>query len=787
MLTAMLGRPRWPAPSRWISAAIGVGLVAGLTLGGPALAGPPARGPAELDALASARGIEAGALRFTAAASVPAGVVPGRVKAVRRGLSLHQIPVRGAFETTWRAGADQPERVVAARYPGVAPQFRPSERRVEVDEARTRLLVELRPDQRARAESADIPGELVYLLLDDTPVLAWEFTAPLSHTPTPSRPRVWISAMTGRVIEIDELVDFANQAEVFAVNPSQTPEPSLVTLANLDPSAEPWVEGQEFDGQYLNGTRVRSFNCIDAEDGAYAPWYAEGECFPTQQVRADEAGDFFVPLPDVALAADNKDPTDLYAELAMYFHAEKFFAFMVEHGVEGFPCELSNMVANFHWLEPAPGYPELDFGPYNNAYYSGSCTLEGGPTMLFGQGSAVDFAFDGDVVYHELGHGIVEHLTPAGLRDYRLREDGVLRDARALNEAIADYHTLMITDRPELAEYVGSFWPELDRAWIRNAENVRRCPDDMAGQEHNDSEPVSAALWTARTRIGGAKLDPVVLAALPLLARDASIEEAAAALLDIAAAEVEAGTWEDGDLDLLERTLAARNLLDCPRVVDDPARFDEPRFLYLRANSRWVSPFWPGPVQYRSTIPAGSDNLLISFEGSGSGNSAGQPVDTDVEPRILVKRSGLSEDAAMTFEYEVGAVGGATDEDADVEEVREVYGDWDEIYIPTVLTENRRQVLIRGLAEGEVVHVSFVNLARDTAVVRELEFASVPTDELDDGSVIDGDQDPAIDDDGSGCACQVGGPGGSAGGAPPLVLSLLSLAAVGGLRRSRRR
>jgi len=740
-------------------------------------------GQPQLDQIAAARGIEAGELTIATSVTVPAGSELRGATARRRSLSLHGIPIRGAYETVWQAGADQPERVIAARYPDAAPQLRPDQLRVDLDLAREQFVAELRPDQRARwAELGAIAGELVYLMVLDRPILAWEFTTPVSMSPSPSRSRIWISAATGRVLEIEELLDFANEAEVYRFNPKHTPEPSLVTLTNIDPEPLPWAEGQVLDGQFLTGTRARVFNCIDAEDGSFAPWHAEGECFPTQRVSADPTGDFFVPLPDVKLPEDNLASTDLYAELAMYYHAETFFAFMAELGVEGFPCELSNMVANFHWLAPAPLYPQLSFGPYNNAYYSGECDINLGPTMLFGQGSAVDFAYDGDVVYHELGHGIVAHLTPDGLRSYRLRDDGVLRDARGINEAIADYHTLMITDRPELAEYVGSYWPELPKAWIRNADNDLRCPQDMAGQEHNDGEPFSAALWAARVRIGGAKLDPVVLASLPLLATDATLEEAGAALLTIAAAERDAGAWTADDYQTLERTLAARNLLDCPRVVDDPASLSEPRFLYLRANSRWVSPFWPGPVQYRQVVPKGSDNVLISFEVTGSGNSAGQPVADDVDPRVLVKRSGLSEDAPIVFEYELAAVGHADDETDKIEEVREVYGDWDEIYVPTVLVGNRRQVLIRGLVPGEAVHLSFTNLTRNVAVIRELQFASVPTEELDGGSPVDGAEDPAVEDDGSGCACASASPGGS--GAGP-ALGLLLLAAIG--RRSRRR
>src|SRR5690606_14289932 len=199
-----------------------------------------------------------------------------------------------------------------------------------LDEAREIFAAELRPDQLARDPSPS--GELVYLMILDRPLLAWEFTSTLSLSPSPSRTRVWISAATGRGLESEELLHFANEAQVYRFTPRHTPGPSLVSLTNLDPEPEPWTEEQTIDGQFLTGTRVRVFNCIDAEDGTFAPWHAEGECFPTQRVRADATGDFFVPLPDVKLPEDNLASTDLYAELAMYYHAETFFAFTAELG-----------------------------------------------------------------------------------------------------------------------------------------------------------------------------------------------------------------------------------------------------------------------------------------------------------------------------------------------------------------------------------------------------------------------------------------------------------------------
>jgi hypothetical protein len=728
-----------------------------LVLAGPRSAN--ASGPT-LDAIASERGIAAGELCRAEVTTVVSGMHAR--KGERRALSLHGIPVRGGFETRWIA-ADGHERIVAARYPAADAQLLPDEARVGVTQARTRVEALVPTPQRARVRD----GQLVYLLLAEQPVLAWEFITPLSLGPrAPSRLRAWVSARTGVLLEVEELVLHAKQAQVYAINPVHTPEPSLVTLGNLEDDPQPWAEGVELEPGYLNGARTRVFNCIDAPDGVYAPWHKDDECYATQRVHADLEGDYFVPLPDVAQLADNMDPQDLYAELALYWHAEQFFTRLAELGVDGFPCERTNMLANFHRLiadDPT------EFQAYSNAYYSGVCDIEEGPTMLVGQGSQVDFAYDGDVVYHELGHGIVEQLTTEGLLGYRYRSDGTLRDARGINEAIADYHAIILTGRPELGEYIALYTPTSTTEWFRNADNLARCPDDLNGEEHTDGVPLTGALWSARTRIGGDKLDGVVLGSLALLARDATLEEAAAALLEVGAAEVEAGNWTALDRELLERSLAGRNLLDCERVIDSPPGFDQPRKLLLRAKSEAVEPFWPGPLQYRHIVPAGSDNLIVSFEVSSFGGSWAS---AQLEPLLLVKRSGVSDEAAITYEFELG----------EQDEVWSVTGDWDDMHTSTHLNDLRRQVLLRDLAPGEVVHVAFATLDPEATVLRELTFASVPSEDLEHGSPQPGDEEQAeseFEDDGCHCA-----------GAPRPIdrsLSLLVLLAAWRLRSRRAR
>jgi MYXO-CTERM domain-containing protein len=131
----------------------------------------------------------------------------------------------------------------------------------------------------------------------------------------------------------------------------------------------------------------------------------------------------------------------------------------------------------------------------------------------------------------------------------------------------------------------------------------------------------------------------------------------------------------------------------------------------------------------------------------------------------------------------MAALGHHDDESGEANQTWEVSGDWDEIYEPTELSEARRQILIRNLAPGEAVHMSFVNTERETIVIRELEFASVASDDLDEGSPLaDGDPEVVLDDGGA-CAC-TSTPARDTGGG--LGLGLLVLVALG-RRKSRDR
>jgi hypothetical protein len=701
-------------------------------------------------------------------------------KLEHRELAVHGLPIRGAYETV-RTRATGDQEILASRYPIAAPQLHPSDARIPAE-----IVPALVAAHHGTAQEPELerPPELVYILVLGQPVLVWETQLAMVTWPEPSRPTVWVSAASGRVLREVEQVR-SSRARVFAENPSITPEPGEVELYDIH---------VQDAGHPLVGPRVQAFNCIDVEPAEVSPWWEEDECWPVQTVFSDAQGDFFVPTPDVVLVDDNIDGSDPYAELSMYVHAERFLEVMRQKGVEQYRCELSSMLANSRKLEPSA---QLPWSPLNNAYYTDQCDPEEGPTMLFGQGSEVDFGYDGDVVYHELGHGMVAHLAPDGLSDVRLRVDGTLSDAPGLNESLADYFSVMITDDPHLAEYVGRFWSGTGGPYIRDAENSKVCPDDTVGQSHNDGEPFTAALWATRKRLserGKQALDQAVLAALMRMSPDADLEEAAALVLETTERQVQLGELTADELELLHRSLEARGLLDCPRVITDPKRVRDGRSMHLRRVTDGIHPFFPGPMQLRYEVPPDADDMVVTFTLKPSGSS------DPVEARVLVKHG----DEPIAFEYQLVAVDDPPvdppddpeDEPEDpVQELVLVTGDWDHALAATLVAENDYLLELGGLEPGQVLHVTLANIAPDNAVASGVSVRSSTEpalgetgDESGPGTGTTGETGelPEVDEvvpgaGSSSCACRAStGPG----GALPAACGLVGLM---GLRRRRRR
>lgn len=92
-----------------------------------------------------------------------------------------------------------------------------------------------------------------------------------------------------------------------------------------------------------------------------------------------------------------------------------------------------------------------------------------------------------DVVYHETGHGLHQHLSTGGFT------------AGDVGEGSADYLSATITGDPDIGP---SFFKDRPEG-IRNLEPDLRYPDDRTGQIHHDGQIWGGAFWDLRTTMIG--------------------------------------------------------------------------------------------------------------------------------------------------------------------------------------------------------------------------------------------------------------------------------------------
>lgn len=703
-----------------------------LTAGWLALAGAP-DGSAAGDRLVSG-----------SARPVPVRASQTDLRLELRELELHGLPVRGAFETTERDGAGR-ERTVAWRRPTRSPRLRPDQLRVDRD----------RLDEILRAWSLPSPRtqpRLVYRLVLGHPVLAWEVALPPELTPMPALRTLWVSAATGRLVD-ETNAAFGSRAHVFPDNPATTPEPVEVELRTLD------VEGP---GLPLSSESIDVYGCGPGPYDDAPPWADSYNCVPQPFALSDEAGDYFVPLPNVGLIADNRAVDDPYAEVAAYHYVETFFAVMEERGLTERRCERFTVLTNMHAIE------EDGLRPIDGASYIDYCDPEVTPNLVLGQGVDADYAWDADVVYHELGHSIVQQLTPAGLGERRYGPHGILSEAGAIGEGLADYFAMTVSGDPEVAEYIGRITVASGSPYLRTGNSSKTCPDDLISDWYADSQPASAALWAMRWRLGPV-VDEIVMRALPRLAPDAVLDELGVALWEVAQQMGDEGTLDDFAVAVVERSLRARGLLSCLHVIDDPDLATTGKRMTLVAADERITPFAPGPLQLRYEVPVDAREVTIFFSMSG-----GTPDERAMS--LLVRRDG--EPVVFDFEW-VDDV----DEEGEPLEVIVVTGDH-ELELPAESLNGQDFIARLAVEPGEVLHVALANRSPFSVTASNVfVVASEPFgDEEGTGSGESSGDAGASGDGGepSGCGCRQRGPTGAES-----ILLLLPLLGLGRRRPAR--
>lgn len=466
--------------------------------------------------------------------------------------------------------------------------------------------------------TAAVPG---WVSTGETWRLVWRVDPPADLS-VPTDPVFVVDDETGAVRRWSDRVRSA-KVRVYPTNPIATPATEVRDLLTIDPSPV-----------HLEGPLFAAANCIEPDSG-------DGWCHRERTATPDMAGDFVYPEPDLG---GPEDPQDAFAEASGYYHLDRFFAWLEGMGVDQLGCHAEGDVVEI--VVNRRTYQNGEWEAEDNAFYTGSC---GASTLMMGQG-AHDFAYDGDIVYHELSHAVIELLAGEDLGQEQRRDDALLFDAGAIDEGVADFLAAAFTHDPLVAEYA---FP----TGGRSLDNDFRCPRDLTGEIHADGQLIGAALWDAYGELGD-PLVPVVLDGLAMIEIDTSFEEFAAILETLTHEALGA----DAAASLVD-AFSARGMIACPRVVDFDAfaaggvheDLGLPRLLQVRSPrmGRVYAPTPPPPLQWRIEMPEEADTATLRF----SFETAYQ-----IEQNVAL---GVKHGAPIEFGYAVDGIDVSVDADTD--------------------------------------------------------------------------------------------------------------------------
>ena len=549
---------------------------------------------------------------------------------------------------------------------------------------------------------------------------------------TRTRPLLWVDDRTGSIrVGPDQVRSVA--AAAYARNPVLDPKPEVFDLEDITVPAL--------------SLRTPMFDVRQCEDPGTLAACVLSPVEPT----AD--GDFVFEAP--ASDEDHADGTDLFSAASLAVHAQGYFTFAAAHDLPIPACideeTPGTLVANYR------GFTGEDVIPVANAGYTGDCSI----LAFFGQGPAADWGYDADVVVHELAHGTIAAQMGEGrvLGLARRRSDAVVTDAGAINESIADFVAAVVTGDSGHGEYVRAY----DGGFMRDADNARRCPEDLLGQIHYDSEPLTGALWQAHAELGDDLVEPVI-DAVAMLDQDASYEDASAVMLELTEAAMGPAARAT-----LSDALEDHNLIDCERVaaIDDVR--GPLRLLSRYGAGGYYDPMRPGAMQLRVDVPEDAGVMTVTYSVAVIPEPGWDPVG---DVHVLVQAG-----EPVSFSYEV-----------DEEDRTTVLADPD-LHLPSV---NDGSFTV-DVAPGVPIYLAFFNQGLHVAQLDDFEVSF----EAASGSSSGGEDDtgstgssPMPSTDSSGGTREPSANSGSGGcrvgGGPPGLFWLLILAWPASQTRQRR-
>ena len=497
--------------------------------------------------------------------------------------------------------------------------------------------------------------------------LAW-VALPKVPTGMPTSPRIVVDAQSGELLEARDLVVFLDQTSMYPTNPIKSPNLASVAL----PIAPTDATG------ILSSSELVSFNCLDEKQVHDVTFSGLPISVHTCELRhtalRNVSGDFiFAPAADTA-------PGDAFSEVSLYYHSARAYQFF--RGLQGDPTAqvvTDKPLRTISNLQLPPGLskgnlqtagdPNKPLDPFQNAFFSPAggqlgavfATLYGfdAGAMWFGQGPKRDYSYDGDVIYHEFTHGVVDATIK--LQSFQLDRYGVIDAPGAMNEGLADYFSSALTGDPDVGEYAsGDISPTLKA--IRTLDNKDTCLGTIVGEVHFDSTFFSGGLWESRQALpqgDRAKFDAALYKAMRTHAGDGNLGFEELATLFVETLKTDLPSAVAGFTSVMTK----RGVLPgCTRVfeyggapLNVPAAFGGPGFAAPGTQNFGKIALAPGMLQVSVDV-SNATAVHVTFQvpaaaGGGLFGSQGTPFTPVVLGKFgqpLAWKANLSNDADVT-------------------------------------------------------------------------------------------------------------------------------------------
>ena len=510
---------------------------------------------------------------------------------------------------------------------------------------------------------------------------------------TPRSPVALIDAHSGRLVLAYDATRFDRAATVYEENPVSTPTAVSVKLSTLAPGATK-----------LEDPKIRAVTCVDTQK-LVGKWGVH-MCELLPKAAADGNGDF-----PQKFASDTAAEDD-FAELSLYFHTAKAYAFYQTLGMPELDIKPLTAVANLRFPQgwstgnvSAMKNTALPLEPYDNAFFSPKTpypgmfeNVEGG--LFFGQGSNADFAYDGDVVYHELGHALTDRTIDFAPY-WQADEQGATPAPGAMNEGLADYFSSALTGDGKLGEYAAkntSYGYGGDV--IRDLDNADTCPKSLAGEVHVDSTLFSGALWSVRQALPEGDRNTFDTALVTALIGAPTGEVGYEDLAELMRATVEASTLGKTVAAALKAEFEKRGVLPvCQRVLEYKGKalqsahwkiahgFYSPGKPYVGFEQ--TESYAPGLLQVHVALKPDTEKLRVDWQNYPLGGQYQLGPEADpYTPAVLVR---FASDP-IVFDYSTGVSSNAS---ALVDTETSV-GDYVNIDVPAGATDAYLMIVNKG-------------------------------------------------------------------------------------------